>query len=183
MRSELNWNMEVHNMPKRIWYFCAHVARNVTRHQKDRHLSSPENSHRRKSESELQRQRAKDFPIMIAGQMCNVGEHFITPHTNWKWSNVISSPPSRWITAQITVDLYGGTVSIVQHFLYTKISVQSKMLAHGHSFVSSETPGWRWLATWLPPPEWMIAVRQTWAMGEVCKMLLVWNMLKCVRCC
>ena len=90
MRSELNWNMEVHNMPKRIWYFCAHVARNVTRHQKDRHLSSPENSHRRKSESELQRQRAKDFPIMIAGQMCNVGEHFITPHTNWKWSRVSS---------------------------------------------------------------------------------------------
>ena len=80
-------------------------------------------------------------------------------------------PLCRWITAQITVDLYGGTVSIVQHFLYTKISVQSKH-TNEHSFVSSETPGWRWLATWLPPPEWMIAVRRTWAMGEVCKMLL-----------
>ena len=179
MRSELNWNMEVHNMPKRIWYFCAHVARNVTRHQKDRHLSSPENSHRRKSESELQRQRAKDFPIMIAGKCA-------------MWVNISSLPipiendqtsPQWWITAQITVDLYGGTVSIVQHFLYTKISVQSKMLAHEHSFVSSETPGWRWLATWLPPPEWMIAVRRTWAMGEVCKMLLVWNRLMCIRCC
>ena len=171
MRSELNWNMEVHNMPKRIWYFCAHVARNVTRHQKDRHLSSPENSHRRKSESELQRQRAKDFPIMIAGQMCNVGEHFITPHTNWKWSNVISSPPSRRITAQITVDLYGGTVSIVQHFLYTKISVQSKMLAHDRvSFQVKLQDEDDWRPGFLHQSGWLL-----WDELEL------WG--KCVRCC
>ena len=63
-------------MPKRIWYFCAHVARNVTRHQKDRHLSSPENSHRRKSESELQRRTGQGFPDNDRGPNVQCGWTF-----------------------------------------------------------------------------------------------------------
>ena len=127
---EVNWNMEVHNMPKRIWYFCAQLARNVTRHQKDRHLSSPENSHRRKSESELQRRTGQGFPDndLRPNVQCGWTFHH-SPYQLKMIKRHISSPHCRWITAQITVDLYGGTVSIVQHFLYTKISVQCKMLA------------------------------------------------------
>ena len=89
-------------------------------------LISPENSHRGKSESELQRGTwAKDFPIMIAStRICAVMELNPTPH----FITSFSFQPPCWSTFQkineqisTTGDLYEGSV---QHFLYTIIYLQ-----------------------------------------------------------
>ena len=101
-------------------------------------LISPENSHRGKSESELQRGTwAKDFPIMIAStRICAVMELNPTPH----FITSFSFQPPCWSTIQkineqisTTGDLYEGSV---QHFLYTIIYLHPermrKMQAHDH---------------------------------------------------
>ena len=91
-------------------------------------LISPENSHRGKSESELQRGTwAKDFPIMIAStRICAVMELNPTPH----FITSFSFQPPCWSTIQkiseqisTTGDLYEGSV---QHFLYTIIYLQKE---------------------------------------------------------
>ena len=134
-----------------------HISAHTGKTGKGTALISPENSHRGKSESELQRGTwAKDFPIMIAStRICAVMELNPTPH----FITSFSFQPPCWSTIQkiseqisTTGDLYEGSV---QHFLYTIIYLHPermrKMQAHDHcrAFLG-ETTGWRRLATWLP---------------------------------